>query len=471
MISQFFVHGHTIPWRPHLSEALQQFAEHNGDTSQAKDYTNYAIILQQVHYCTDPYREYKSHEYRPEYARRPGDVPRYWIYRTFADWHRDIFSMNASSLRRCFGQLRKWGFLLSVQPEDRNWQGLFWAVNHERLDVVFAETNLPSLYKEGKRIPESVLNGIFAEVDSSWYERPVSNRFDGIETDEAEQSEEDPRALRAEGAARNARGGARVLRGGPRALRAGGTSILEDHFIDVNRDHDHEDAGASVSDMSDVISSPSTVDLSEEDKATNATMLRDDYFGLNWSRTTAELAERYKPEQICAVLIRGSDNYRTGIIRNLAGWIITVLQSPEPDMLTLWDEDRAHWIYKKHILKQEPSAPVREETPTPFISPAPFANGNEHSPAPADKPVLNPAQELWVQALNDLVLQMPAATFNTWVKDTNGLSYEEGQCVVGVPNAYARDWLENRLNTLIGRVLSRRVNRVVKVVFEVRGAG
>jgi hypothetical protein len=205
MISQFFVRGHTIPWRPYLSEALQQYAERNGDTSQAKDYTNYAIILQQVHYWTDPYREYKPHEYRPEYARRPGDIPRYWIYRTFADWHRDIFSMNPSSLRRCFGQLRKWGFLLSVQPEDGNWQGLFWAVNHERLDALFADTNLPSLYKEGKRVPESVLHSIFEEVDSSWDKRFVSERFDGIETDQIEQSEEDPRAPRTKTPARNAR--------------------------------------------------------------------------------------------------------------------------------------------------------------------------------------------------------------------------------------------------------------------------
>jgi hypothetical protein len=464
MISQFFVYGYTIPWRPYLSEALQQHAEDIGDTSQAKDYTNYAIILQQVHYWTDPYREYKSHEHRPEYARRPGDIPRYWIYRTFADWHRDIFSMNPSSLRRCFSRLRAWGFLLSVQPEDRNWQGLFWAVNHERLDALFADTNLPSLYKEGKRLPESVLKGIFEEVDSSWYDRPVSDRFDGIETDETEQSEEDPRALRAAPSARNARGGARVLSGDPRALRAEDTSIL-DHIIEGREhNHDHEDAGASVSDVNDVISS-STLDLSDEDKATNAAMLRDEHFGLNWSRTTAELAECYKPEQICAVLIRGSDNYRAGRIQNLAGWIIKVLQSPESDIIELWDEDTNHWIYKKHILKQEPIAPVREETPTPLAN---GNNGHEYNPASVNKAAPNQAQEWWAQILTELALQMPTSTYNTWVKDTIGLSYADGQFIIGVPNLYAREWLENRIKTMIGRAVSRKANRVVEVVFEIR---
>ena len=254
MISKFFSTGHTIPWRPYLSEALQQFAERTGETTQAKDYTNYAIILQQVHYCTDPYREYKSQEYRPEYARRLGDIPRYWIYRTFADWHRDLFSMNPSSLRRSFYRLRDWGFLISVQPEDSKWQGLFWAINHEQLDELFAETNLPSSYKDGKRMPVSILSGIFEEVDTNWYERPVSDRFDDIEHEKSEAVKEnavDPRALRAGRCARNARGGARVMRGGGCAKPAGDTSILEDHFIEKERDHDHEGLDASKNDVSD----------------------------------------------------------------------------------------------------------------------------------------------------------------------------------------------------------------------------
>jgi hypothetical protein len=473
MISQFFVRGHTIPWRPYLSEALQQYAERNGDTSQAKDYTNYAIILQQVHYWTDPYREYKSQEYRPEYARRPGDIPRFWIYRTWADWHRDIFTLHVDSLRRCFYRLRDWGILLNVQPDNPNWQGQFWAINHEHLDEIFAETRLPSYYKDGNRMPESVLNSVFEEVDNGWYDRPVSDRFNGIKIDQDEENE-----FTDERMDNMSRGGGRMAHGGvdntPRggwAVRAGGTSIIEDHFIDVNKDHDHEDASASVSDMndvSDVISSSLTLDLSDEDKATNAAMLRDKHFGLNWSQTTAKLAECYTPEQICAVLIRGSDNHRAGKIQNLAGWIIKVLKSPEPDIIKFWDEDTNHWIYKKHILKQEPNtAPVNEDPPLVPPYPPLANNGNEHTSTPTEKSI-NEAQQLWANVLHELALQMPTPTYDTWVKDTSALSYEDGQFIVGVPNAYARDWLEHRLKTIIGRALSHRLNRAVEILFRVR---
>ena len=470
MISKFFDHGHTIPWRPYLSEALQQHAERIGEVVQSKDYTNYAIILQQVHYWTDPYREYKSSEYRPEYARRPGDIARYWIYRTWVDWHRDLFSLSDRAMRNGFYRLRDWGFLLSVQFDDPNWQGQFWAVNHERLDELFAETKLPAPYKDGKRMSTTLLSTIFEEVDRSWDQRPVSNRFSQIEPEnDDDEAEKEPWQLLPGGGGSHYQGGVAVTaRGGWQSL-PGGTSILEDHFINHEKDHDHEGANAPVSDvndMSDVTISSSKIELSEEEKATNKAMLTDEYFGLNWSRTTAELAGYYKPEQLCIMLIRASENHRAGRIQNLPGWIIKVLRSPDPDIMQAWEDDTNHWIYKKHILKQEPNTtPVREEPPL-VPPPPPLANGNGYSSP--EKPVLSQAQQLWMQALIELALQMPAATYDTWVKDTTGLSYEDGQFVVGVPNAYARDWLGNRLRTNIKRVLSRQVGRAVEVIFQVR---
>jgi chromosomal replication initiator protein len=63
---------------------------------------------------------------------------------------------------------------------------------------------------------------------------------------------------------------------------------------------------------------------------------------------------------------------------------------------------------------------------------------------------------------------MPVSTYETWVKDTTGLSYADGQFIIGVPNAYARDWLSNRLRSNINRVLNRLTNRTVEIVFQVR---
>ena len=54
------------------------------------------------------------------------------------------------------------------------------------------------------------------------------------------------------------------------------------------------------------------------------------------------------------------------------------------------------------------------------------------------------AGEVWQMALNELALSMPAPTFETWVRDTSVMGYEDGEFVIGVPHAYARDWLRRR---------------------------
>ena len=76
--------------------------------------------------------------------------------------------------------------------------------------------------------------------------------------------------------------------------------------------------------------------------------------------------------------------------------------------------------------------------------------------------------DVWQMALNDLALSMPAPTYETWVRDTSVMGYEDGEFVIGVPHAYARDWLQNRLRPQIKRILSRLLQRSVEVTFRVR---
>ena len=64
------------------------------------------------------------------------------------------------------------------------------------------------------------------------------------------------------------------------------------------------------------------------------------------------------------------------------------------------------------------------------------------------------AERLWEAALGQLQLEMPRAAFDTWVRDAELLASEDGAYIVGVQNAYARDWLENRLRSTIARVLT-----------------
>ncbi len=78
------------------------------------------------------------------------------------------------------------------------------------------------------------------------------------------------------------------------------------------------------------------------------------------------------------------------------------------------------------------------------------------------------AGEVWQMSLNELALSMPAPTFETWVRDTSVMGYEDGEFVIGVPHAYARDWLQNRLRPQIKRILGRLLQRSVEVTFRVR---
>ncbi len=65
-------------------------------------------------------------------------------------------------------------------------------------------------------------------------------------------------------------------------------------------------------------------------------------------------------------------------------------------------------------------------------------------------------------------MEMPKASFDTWVRDTEALSYEDGRFTIGVRNTYARDWLESRLASTVSRLLIGIMNRTVDVDFVVK---
>ena len=77
------------------------------------------------------------------------------------------------------------------------------------------------------------------------------------------------------------------------------------------------------------------------------------------------------------------------------------------------------------------------------------------------------AAQAWQAALGQLQMEMPKAAFDTWVRDTELLTYEDGSFIIGVQNAYARDWLESRLSSSITRLLTGIMNRTVEVRFTV----
>ncbi len=77
------------------------------------------------------------------------------------------------------------------------------------------------------------------------------------------------------------------------------------------------------------------------------------------------------------------------------------------------------------------------------------------------------AEQAWQSVLGQLQMEMPRASFDTWVRDTKPMSYADGLITVGVRNAYARDWLESRLASTISRLLIGIMNSNVSVSFVV----
>lgn len=77
------------------------------------------------------------------------------------------------------------------------------------------------------------------------------------------------------------------------------------------------------------------------------------------------------------------------------------------------------------------------------------------------------ADQAWLATLGQLQVEMPKASFDTWVRDAEFVAYEDGSFVIGVNNAYACDWLDSRLKSTVTRMLTGMMNRSVEVRFVV----
>ncbi|MEW6403463.1 MAG: DnaA N-terminal domain-containing protein, partial [Chloroflexota bacterium] len=82
---------------------------------------------------------------------------------------------------------------------------------------------------------------------------------------------------------------------------------------------------------------------------------------------------------------------------------------------------------------------------------------------------MNP-QQIWQSVLNQLQSEMPRASFDTWMRDTNALSLEDNLLTISARNAYARDWLDSRLTNRIQRILVELLNQTIAVRFVTEGA-
>jgi chromosomal replication initiator protein len=64
-------------------------------------------------------------------------------------------------------------------------------------------------------------------------------------------------------------------------------------------------------------------------------------------------------------------------------------------------------------------------------------------------------EELWQAVLGEMELSLSKAQFITWFKNTAILSNQNGKVTIGVPNGFAKEWLENKFNLHILQSLRR----------------
>ena len=78
-------------------------------------------------------------------------------------------------------------------------------------------------------------------------------------------------------------------------------------------------------------------------------------------------------------------------------------------------------------------------------------------------------RDAWRAVLGELQLQMPRPAFETWLSQTEGVSYDDHQFVVEAPTPFAVAWLERRMYQAIQRTVEKVVRRPLEVQFQVRG--
>jgi hypothetical protein len=77
------------------------------------------------------------------------------------------------------------------------------------------------------------------------------------------------------------------------------------------------------------------------------------------------------------------------------------------------------------------------------------------------------ATRAWWAARGQLQTELSKATFDTWVRDVEMLGFSDGTFTLGAANDYAREWLDDRLKSIVERVMTGIVGKPVRVRFDV----
>ena len=78
-------------------------------------------------------------------------------------------------------------------------------------------------------------------------------------------------------------------------------------------------------------------------------------------------------------------------------------------------------------------------------------------------------EEVWRAVLGELQLQVPKPMFETWLKRTKGISYNDSTFIVGAPTPFAVAWLERRQYHAIQTIVGKVTRLPLEVQFQVLG--
>lgn len=76
-------------------------------------------------------------------------------------------------------------------------------------------------------------------------------------------------------------------------------------------------------------------------------------------------------------------------------------------------------------------------------------------------------KRLWDDALVAIELAITPANFKTWFRDTRIVSLEDGTITLGVPSVFVRDWLQDKFQSMILRVLRENAPYVRNIEYAV----
>src|SRR5882724_11996547 len=76
---------------------------------------------------------------------------------------------------------------------------------------------------------------------------------------------------------------------------------------------------------------------------------------------------------------------------------------------------------------------------------------------------------MWQSVLGELEVSVTRAHFSTWLKPTYIISSEDGHVIVGVPNIFNKQWMENKYHAQVKTALSKLDNKIKTIEYKVVG--